>query len=103
MDEGDYHSREKSGGFDGDRGLEMVEGSQGPNGVNPAAISAEPSGFGLEDDGAETASRYPDGNSSSFGAVSNFLNTIVGAGIIGLPYALSQVTRMLSFCARPSS
>lgn len=40
---------------------------------------------------AERAERYPAGNSSAAGAVSNFVNTIVGAGIIGLPFALAEV------------
>ncbi|CBN75648.1 conserved unknown protein [Ectocarpus siliculosus] len=39
---------------------------------------------------AERAERYPAGNSSAAGAVSNFVNTIVGAGIIGLPFALAE-------------
>ncbi|CAN0475410.1 unnamed protein product, partial [Hapterophycus canaliculatus] len=33
---------------------------------------------------------YPTGNSSAAGAVANFVNTIVGAGIVGIPFALSQ-------------
>ena len=37
------------------------------------------------------AERYPAGNSSAAGAVANFVNTIVGAGIVGLPFALAQV------------
>lgn len=43
---------------------------------------------------AERAERYPAGNSTAAGAVANFVNTIVGAGIVGLPFALAQV------CAR---
>lgn len=39
----------------------------------------------------EELERYPHGNSTAAGAVSNFVNTIVGAGIIGLPFAVSQV------------
>lgn len=39
----------------------------------------------------EVSERYPSGNSSAFGAVANFVNTIVGAGIVGLPFALAQV------------
>ncbi len=35
--------------------------------------------------------RYHPGNSSAAGAVANFVNTIVGAGIVGLPFALAQV------------
>lgn len=40
---------------------------------------------------AESAERYPAGNSSAGGAVANFVNTIVGAGIVGLPFAFAQV------------
>ncbi|CAN0002186.1 unnamed protein product [Ectocarpus sp. 4 AP-2014] len=43
--------------------------------------------------GVETADRferYPSGNSSSAGAVANFVNTIVGAGIVGIPFATAQ-------------
>lgn len=35
--------------------------------------------------------RYASGTSSAMGAVANFMNSIVGAGIVGLPYALAQV------------
>ncbi|CAM9603458.1 unnamed protein product [Scytosiphon promiscuus] len=34
--------------------------------------------------------RYPPGNSSAGGAIANFVNTIVGAGIVGLPFALRE-------------
>lgn len=47
--------------------------------------------FGTNDLAAEVAERYPAGNSSAAGAVANFVNTIVGAGIVGLPFALAQV------------
>ncbi|CAM9697908.1 unnamed protein product [Chrysoparadoxa australica] len=33
---------------------------------------------------------FPGGNSGKWGAVFNFVNTIVGAGIIGLPFAVKQ-------------
>lgn len=46
---------------------------------------------------AERAERYPAGNSSAAGAVANFVNTIVGAGIVGLPFALAQVCARLPF------
>lgn len=62
-----------------DPGFEMVERADG---------------FGSEDLAAEVAERYPAGNSSAAGAVANFVNTIVGAGIVGFPFALAQV------CAR---
>lgn len=39
-------------------------------------------------------SKYPAGNSSARGAIANFVNTIVGAGIVGLPFALAQVCAM---------
>lgn len=45
-------------------------------------------GFGAD---ATPAERYPAGNSSAAGAIANFVNTIVGAGIVGLPFALAQV------------
>lgn len=45
----------------------------------------------------ERAEKYPVGNSSAAGAVSNFVNTIVGAGIVGLPFALAQVGGILMF------
>lgn len=49
-------------------------------------------GFGGDNNLAvEVAQRYPAGNSSAAGAVANFVNTIVGAGIVGLPFALAQV------------
>lgn len=41
-------------------------------------------GRGLEE-------KYPAGNSTAVGAVANFVNTIVGAGIIGLPFAIAEV------------
>lgn len=64
-----------------------LEGSEGH--VGTMGTAANPSGFeGVEE--IETRS-YPNGNSSAAGAVANFLNSIVGAGIIGLPFALQQV------------
>ena len=48
-------------------------------------------GFGADVTAAERDERYPAGNSSAAGAVANFVNTIVGAGIVGLPFALAQV------------
>lgn len=50
---------------------------------------------GFDPNGSETADRinsYPAGNSSAVGAVANYLNTIVGAAIVGLPFALKQVS-----------
>eukprot|EP00903_Cladosiphon_okamuranus_P007722 g7482.t1 len=62
-----------------DPGLEMAERSDG---------------FGVDmveqAEGATPAERYPAGNSSAAGAIANFVNTIVGAGIVGLPFALAQ-------------
>lgn len=57
------------------------------------ARGAGENGFG-DVTAAERAERYPAGNSSAAGAIANFVNTIVGAGIVGLPFALAQV------CAR---
>lgn len=50
-----------------------------------------------DDDIAEPAMKYPAGNSSAAGAVANFVNIIVGAGIIGLPFALAKVCSMEAF------
>lgn len=58
-----------------------------------AARGTGENGFG-DVTAAERAERYPPGNSSAAGAIANFVNTIVGAGIVGLPFALAQV------CAR---
>lgn len=65
----------------------------GPGGaaVGEDSLNGVGGGIGLADDIAERSARYPAGNSSAAGAVSNFVNTIVGAGIIGLPFALAQV------------
>lgn len=61
----------------GEPGFEMTLG--------PGAV--EEDGYASQD--RET--RYPAGNSSAAGAIANFVNTIVGAGIVGLPFALAQV------------
>lgn len=42
-------------------------------------------------DELDRATRYPAGNSSAAGAVANFVNTIIGTGIVVLPFALAQV------------
>lgn len=48
--------------------------------------------LGLEDAPAnDQETIYASGTSSTAGAVANFLNSIVGAGIVGLPFALAQV------------
>lgn len=41
--------------------------------------------------------KYPAGNSTAVGAVANFVNTIVGAGIIGLPFAMAEVRAALAY------
>lgn len=72
-----------AGGGGGGIGLENSYGGYGNgngSGSGGAGITAE-----------ERAEKYPVGNSSAAGAVSNFVNTIVGAGIVGLPFALAQV------------
>lgn len=49
-------------------------------------------GFGDETtDAQDRGAKYPAGNSSAAGAVANFVNTIIGAGIIGLPFSIAQV------------
>ena len=54
--------------------------------------SVEENGFHVIGDEIEDrVTRYPVGNSSAAGAVVNYVNTIVGAGIVGLPFALAQV------------
>lgn len=66
----------------GENGGGLEGGGTGSHDATTAAASAA---------AAERAERYPPGNSSAAGAVSNFVNTIVGAGIIGLPFALAEV------------
>lgn len=70
------------------------EMTQRPEGiVFPAGVTTDVGGgIGLadRDETAERALRYPAGNSSAAGAVSNYVNTIVGAGIVGLPFALAE-------------
>lgn len=56
-----------------------------------------PNGYYGDDTAEERAEKYPLGNSGAAGAVSNFVNTIVGAGIVGLPYALAQVGEKMIF------
>lgn len=68
-------------GDGGEPGFEMTLG--------PGAVQNE-NGFASQDREA----RYPAGNSSAAGAIANFVNTIVGAGIVGLPFALAQVGRL---------
>lgn len=46
-------------------------------------------------DPADLGARYPTGNSSAACTVANFVNTILGAGIIGLPFALAKVCSIL--------
>lgn len=71
----------EAGGGDGEPGFEMT--------LRPGAVQ-NGGGFTSEDRDA----RYPAGNSSAAGAIANFVNTIVGAGIVGLPFALAQVCRL---------
>ncbi|CAM9763087.1 unnamed protein product, partial [Ectocarpus fasciculatus] len=65
----------------GENGGGLEGGGTGSHDATTAAASAA---------AAERAERYPPGNSSAAGAVSNLVNTIVGAGIIGLPFALAE-------------
>lgn len=72
--------------------FEMTERPEGI--VFPADVTTDVSG-GIgpadRDEMAQRALRYPAGNSSAAGAVCNYVNTIVGAGIVGLPFAMAQV------------
>lgn len=75
-------------------GLEMTTAPEGTNGVDVTDVafsSGHNMGSGNANDKAERAARYPPGASTSVGAVANFVNTIVGAGIVGLPFALAEV------------
>ncbi|CAM9670335.1 unnamed protein product, partial [Hapterophycus canaliculatus] len=47
---------------------------------------------------ADRDERYPPGNSSAGGAIANFVNTIVGAGIVGLPFALRESGLWAGIC-----
>ncbi|CAM9692470.1 unnamed protein product [Choristocarpus tenellus] len=49
----------------------------------------EKGGTDLGDEG-EDGIQYHGGNSGKWSAIANYVNTIVGAGIIGLPFAFSQ-------------
>lgn len=57
----------------------------------PAALARGFSRGEEQDNDVDLTPRYPPGNSSTGGAVANFVNSIVGAGIVGLPFALAQV------------
>lgn len=61
-------------------------------GLGEDNVNAGDGGSGQAGAATETEEeRYHPGNSSAAGAVANFVNTIVGAGIVGLPFALAQV------------
>lgn len=81
----------------------MDDAGEGPNetafevGIDAASLDGYENGHDRADHFAlDRATRYPVGNSTAAGAVANFVNTIVGAGIIGLPFALAQASRTLS-------
>ena len=59
--------------------------------AGPEAVHDDLDGFGDATDPQDREARYPAGNSSAAGAVANFVNTIIGAGIIGLPFSMAQV------------
>lgn len=65
-------------------GFEMTAGSEAVHDLNSFGDVAE-------DAEQDRDAKYPAGNSSAAGAVANFVNTIVGAGIVGLPFSLAQV------------
>ena len=76
-------------------GLEMTTGSEAVHGLD---------GFGdaTSDAQQDRETKYPAGNSSAAGAVANFVNSIIGAGIIGLPFSMAQVRwRIRSWCLSP--
>lgn len=75
-----------------DDGLEMSSGSTTRIGVEPVFDDRR------DGDIVDSLPTYPSGNSSAAGAVANFLNSIVGAGIVGLPYALAQVSAFVLGC-----
>lgn len=71
-------------------GFEMTIGSR--KSVSGTRGTAAVGQLGLEDAPAnDQETIYASGTSSTAGAVANFLNSIVGAGIVGLPFALAQV------------
>lgn len=74
--------------------VEVVGGIGLDNGNNRTEIAAE------QITSTDPEDRYPAGNSSIRGAIANFVNTIVGAGIVGLPFALREVWRRLQLVAR---
>lgn len=69
-----------------------MDTSEGDGDETGFEMSFAASGDGSEETrGQPQNEEYPRGNSSAAGAVANFVNTIVGAGIVGIPFALSQV------------
>ena len=100
-----------SGGFNGARveeaptngyeesGFELPAGSKDAVEIMEIAASVG-NDHSADFDTRELVDRYPAGNSSAAGAVANFVNTIVGAGIIGLPFAMAQVLLCSSFVFR---
>lgn len=92
MGEGDINRMEEAEVDDGNGDFEMIgERTQKLDGRG-AAVAAESSfdpGFG--DGITDSSTRYPDGTSNVWGAISNYVNTIVGAGIVGLPFAIQEV------------
>ena len=64
-------------------GFDMTAGSEAVHDLNSFGDATDPQ--------QDRETKYPAGNSSAAGAVANFDNTIVGAGIIGLPFSMAQV------------
>lgn len=92
MGEGDVNRMEEAGVDNGNGDFEMTGERTHKLDVRGAAVTSEPSfDPGFEDGITDSSTRYPDGTSNVWGAISNYVNTIVGAGIVGLPFAIKEV------------
>ncbi|KAG5187766.1 transmembrane amino acid transporter protein-domain-containing protein [Tribonema minus] len=69
-------------------GSEELAGAWHDNGGVEFSVQPERVAVGAGSD--DVHNEYPEGHSGHWGAVFNFVNTIVGAGIIGLPFAILQ-------------
>lgn len=64
-------------------GFEMTAGSEPVHDLDSFEDGTDPE--------QDRETKYPAGNSSAVGAVANFVNSIIGAGVIGLPFSMAQV------------